>query len=77
MPESLNVPPTPPVPPRMTERERDRVAASRFEDSPQLTPGREEAIRDAVRSAEPFGSTTPAWMVICLLAEIDRLRAVD
>jgi myo-inositol catabolism protein IolC len=42
---------------------------------PRLTPDREAAIRRAAASAEPRGSSLPAWMVQSLLAEVDALRA--
>jgi myo-inositol catabolism protein IolC len=42
---------------------------------PRLTPDREAIIRRAAASAEPLGSSLPAWMVQSLLAEVDALRA--
>jgi myo-inositol catabolism protein IolC len=42
---------------------------------PRLTPDREAIIRRAAASAEPRGSSLPAWMVQSLLAEVDALRA--
>jgi myo-inositol catabolism protein IolC len=42
---------------------------------PRLTPDREATIRRAAASADPRGSSLPAWMAQSLLAEVDALRA--
>jgi hypothetical protein len=44
-------------------------------ESVRLSGLRERTIRAAVAGADPFGSQTPAWMVMCLLDELDRVRA--